>query len=434
MTPPKEVKPLPRRKFIRTSAAAAGTALACAPYIAAQKPNTQTLKLGLIGCGGRGTGAARNALTADDGVTLTAMGDLFDDNLQKSLAALKKTSPDQVEIETANQFTGFDAIDKVVNGDVDVVVLATPPAFRPQHLKAAVEAGKHAFVEITAAIDAPGVRSVLESAEMARAKNLSIVSGFVWRYDPALRAAKEQIQAGAIGEIKALYATYYRANLGHKYKGERPAEMSDLEYQCRDWYKHLWLSGDVTILLSGGHSVDKMSWWIDDEMPINAVAVGSQVFPNWGNTFDNAFVTYQYTNGIRGYLGCRSQSGCFNEVLDEVVGTKGIFKFTGRTPIIEGETNWRYRTRRGAIPRSKYQVEHDELITSIRSGKPINDATRMAHTTLMAVMGRMAAYTGQQITWEQALNSKQRLTPDQVDWDTKIGEVPLATPGVTKFV
>lgn len=426
--------PIPRRKFIQTSAAVAGTALAGAPYIAAQKPNTQTLKLGLVGCGGRGTGAARDALAADDGVTLTAMGDLFDDNLEKSLAGLMDTSPGQVKVDAAKRFTGFDAIDQMVAGDVDVVILATPPAFRPQHLKAAIDAGKHAFIEITAAIDAPGVRSVLESAEKARAKNLSIVSGFCWRYDPALRAAKEQIQNGAIGEIRAVHATYYRANLGHKYKGERPAGMPDLEYQCRDWYKHLWLSGDVTILLSGGHSVDKMSWWLNDEMPVNAVAVGSQVFPNWGNTFDNVFVTYQYATGIRGYLGCRSQSGCFNEVLDEVVGTKGIFKFTGSTPIIEGETKWRYRTRRGATPRSKYQVEHDELIASILAGKPINDATRMAHTTLMAIMGRMAAYTGQQITWEQALNSKQKLVPDQVDWDTKVEELPLAKPGVTKFV
>jgi len=433
MIPARKNKPIPRRKFIQASTLATGTALVEAPFVSAQKPNTQSLKLGLIGCGGRGTGAVMNAFGADDGITLTAMGDLFDDQIQKSLDNLNKQEPDRVKVEAAQRFTGFDAIDRVVNSDVDVVILSTPPAFRPQHLKAAIEAGKHAFVEITAAIDAPGVRSVLESAEMARAKNLSIVSGFVWRYDPGLQAAKEQIMAGAIGEIRNVHATYYRANLGHKFKGPRPDGISDFEFQLRDWYHHLWLSGDVTVLLSGGHSVDKMSWWMDDEMPINVVATGSQVFANWGNTFDNVFATYEYANGTRGFLGCRSQSGCFNEVRDEVIGTKGIFKFSGKIPIIEGETNWQYRVRRGTKPRNKYQVEHEALIGSIRSGQAVNDGTRMAHTTLMGIMARMAAYTGQKITWDQSLNSKQKLVPDQLDWNTKIDEIPLAIPGVTKF-
>ncbi len=434
MKPLKEKRSLPRRKFIETSALVAGTAFAGAPHLAAQKPNTQSLKLGLIGCGGRGSGAVINAFAADDNITLTAMGDLFDDQIQKSLDNLNKQAADRIKVDGAMKFSGFEAVNRVVNSDVDIVILSTPPAFRPPHLKAAIEAGKHAFVEITAAIDAPGVRSVLESAEMARAKNLSIVSGFVWRYDPGLQAAKEQIMNGIIGEIRNVHATYYRANLGHKFKGPRPDGISDLEFQFRDWYHHLCLSGDVTILLSGGHSVDKMSWWMDDEMPINAVAIGSQVFSNWGNTFDNVFATYEYKNGTRGFLGCRSQSGCFNEVRDEVIGTKGIFKFSGKIPIIEGETNWQYRVRRGSKPGNKYQIEHEALIGSIRSGKPVNDATRMAHTTLMGVMARMAAYTGRKITWDQALNSKQKLLPDQLDWNSKIDDIPLAVPGVTKFI
>ncbi len=375
-----------------------------------------------------------NAFDADDDITLTAMGDLFDDRIQKSLEGLNKNRSDRVKVEASQRFTGFDAIDRVVNSDVDVVILSTPPAFRSQHLKAAVGAGKHAFAEITAAIDAPGVRSVLESSEIAKAKGLSIVSGFVWRYDPGLQAAKEKIMDGAIGEIRNVHATYYRANLGHKFKGARPEGISDLEFQFRDWYHHLWLSGDVTILLSGGHSVDKMSWWMDEEMPINAVAVGSQIFPNWGNTFDNVFATYEYENGIRGFLGCRSQSGCFNEIRDEVIGTKGIFKFSGQIPIIEGETNWQFRIPRGTKPKNKYVVEHEALIESIRSGKPVNDGARMAHTTLMGVMARMAAYTGGKITWDQALNSKQKLVPDHLDWDMNIDELPLAVPGMTKFV
>ena len=210
---------------------------------------------------------------------------------------------------------------------------------------------------------------------------------------------------------------------------------ADLQWQIRDWYGPIWLSGDVTILLSGGHSVDKMSWWLGDQMPIQAVAMGSRVFPVGDcNTFDNGFVAYEYASGIRGFLGCRSQAGCHNENADYIIGTKGICTIgRGRTPRIEGETNWRYRRPRDRKAESMYQVEHNELFASIRAGKPINDGTRMAHTTLMALMGRMAAYTGQQVTWEQALNSKQKLVPDKLDWNTKIDEPPLAAPGLTQF-
>ena len=293
-----------------------------------------------------------------------------------------------------------------------------------------MEGGKHAFVEITAAIDAPGVRSVLESAEVAKKKNLAIVSGFCWRYHDALRAAARQIREGAIGDVRAVYATYYRGSLGHKHPGDRPPGMSDLQWQIRDWYPYLWLSGDVTILLSGGHSVDKMSWWLGDVMPTNAVAVGSRVFPNDGNTFDNCFVVYEYADGVRGFLGCRSQAGCYAENGDYIIGAQGTCNINRGRPVIEGETPWRYT----GPATSMYQNEHDQLIASIRAGKPINDGTRMARTTLMGIMGRMAAYTGKQITWEQALNSKQSLVPEKLDWNTKIDQPPLAVPGLTEFL
>ncbi len=429
-----------RRGFLHNSASVAmGGAIAsqlALPAIVSGAGTSQTLRIGLIGCGGRGTGAALDALQADSNVELSAMGDLFEDNLESSLNQLRKRMPEKIKVPAGRQFLGFDAYQKVIDTDVDVVLLATPPAFRPQHLKAAIEGGKNAFIEITAAIDAPGVRSVLESAELARKKNLAIVSGFCWRYDPALRAMVEQFRAGTIGDIRSLYATYYRGSLGHKYHGKRKTGMSDLEWQIRDWYGHLWLSGDVTILLSGGHSVDKMSWWMDDEMPTKAVAVGGRVFPveKAHNTFDNAFVVYEYAGGVRGFLGCRTQPGCYNSNADYITGAKGIGTFKGRTPVIEGETNWRYRKPKDKKHESnKYKVEHNELFASIRAGKPINDGTRAAHTTLMAIMGRMAAYTGQEITWEQALNSQQKLVPDDMDWDTEIDEIPLSVPGVTEF-
>jgi predicted dehydrogenase len=430
-----QVSKTSRRTFLRTSAAGAAAgvlASSCAgPAILSAADTTQTLRVGLIGCGGRGTGAAVNALKADPQVELTAMGDLFEDNLQRSLALLRKELPDKIKVAPERCFLGFDAYQRVIGSDVDVVLLTTPPGFRPPHLQAAVEAGKHAFVEITTAIDATGVRSVLRSAEMARQKKLTIVSGFCWRYNAAHRAVVEQLRQGAIGDLRAIYATYYRSDLGHKYQGPRPAGISDLQWQIRDWYDYLWLSGDVTILLSGGHSVDKMSWWLGDVMPVKCVAVGGRGHPSDGNTFDHGFVVYEYASGLRGFLGCRSQAGCYSENADYLIGTQGICTIgRGRVPYIEGERAWRYE---GPM-NNMYQTEHDELFASIRSGTPINDGVRMAHTTLMAVMGRMAAYTGQEITWEQALNSQQQLVPDRLDWDTKIEPTPLATPGVTRVV
>ncbi len=424
-----------RRGFLRSSATGViGGVLATqvsTPAVVSGAGVNDRLKIGLIGCGGRGTGAAAQALDADGNVELTAMGDLFEKQLQRSLEILRKRSPEKVKVAPDRCFVGFDAFQKVIDGDVDVVLLTTPPGFRPQHLAAAVEAGKHAFVEITAAIDAPGVRSVLESAQRADQKNLGILSGFCWRYDYRHRTVAQQIRDGAIGEVRAVYATYYRGSLSHKYHGERTPDMTDVEWQIRDWYDYSWLSGDVTILLSGGHSVDKMSWWLDDVMPIRAVATGSRVSPTDGNTFDNGFVAYEYANGIRGFLGCRSQPGCHNENADYIIGANGICTIgRGRVPVIHGETEWRYDGEKNNM----YQTEHDEFLASIRAGRPINDGTRMAHTTLMAIMGRMAAYTGQEITWEEALQSQECLMPEKLDWTTTLELPPIATPGMTRFV
>ena len=422
-----------RREFLRSTSAAVATGLVSGislPAVASGAPRSNQLKIGLIGCGGRGTGAAAQALSADDHVELSAMGDLHEDQLQRSLAILRKRLPQKVKVTPECCFLGFDAYQKVIDAGVDVVLLTTPPGFRPRHLEAAVRAGKHAFLEITAAVDAPGVRSVLESAALAKKKNLGVLSGFCWRYNYRHRGALQQIRDGAIGEIRTVYATYLRGDLSNKH-GPRKPGMTDLAWQIRNWYDYSWLSGDVTIVLSGGHSVDKMSWWLDDVMPIKAVATGSRVYPSEGNTFDNCYVAYEYASGIRCFLGCRSQPGCYNENADYVVGTKGICTIgRGTVPVIKGQTRWRYT----GTMNDMYQTEHDEFFASIRAGRPINDGTQMAHSTLMAIMGRMAAYTGQEITWEAALNSKQSLVPDKLDWNTKLDLPPVATPGRTEFI
>ncbi len=367
-----------------------------------------------------------NALTGDSNVELSAMGDLFEDNLASSLDLLKTKMPEKVNVPPKRRLVGFDAYQQVIDSDVDVVLLTTPPGFRPQHLKAAIEDGKHAFVGITTAIDAPGVHSVLTSSKLADQKGLAIVSRFCWRCHYGARAALEKIRNGAIGEIRAIYATYYTSGLRHKYHSERTPQMTDLEWQIRDWYSYLWLSDDLTLVLAGRHSVDKMSWWLDDEMPTAAVAVGGRVFPADGNTYDNGFVVYEYANGIRGFLGCRTHDGCYTSNLDYIIGTKGTCA-VGHNPVIDGEVRWRYK----GFQKSKHQIEHDELFASIRAGKPINDGTRMAHTNLMAIMGRMAAYTGKKVTWKEAFHSQQRLVPEKMDWNTKVEQLPLAMSGLT---
>jgi len=298
-------------------------------------------------------------------------------------------------------------------------------------LQAAVEAGKHTFVEISCAVDAPGVRSVLRSAATAAKKNLAIVSGCCWRYDASARAVVEQIRNGAIGEVRAMHSTYLIGDLSHKHHGPRQPGMSDLEWQIRDWYNYTWLSGDVQILLMGGHCVDKMAWWINDVMPIRAVATGGRLNPLEGNTFDNAFVVYEYASGIRAFLTCRAQDGCHNDYSDYIIGSTGVCTLRHHhPPTIKGTTNWRY----SGDMNNMHQAEQDELFRSIRAGKPINDGVRMAHTTLMAIMGRMAAYTGQQVTWEQALNSRESLMPKPLDWNSRIDLPPRAWPGRTRVL
>ena len=420
-----------RRSFIKTSAAVGALVTQVGfPAVISAASNSNKLRIGLVGCGGRGTGAASQALTADSNVELTAKGELFEAPLKKSLEILCQKHPGKVKVTPERCFVGFDAYEKVI-ANSDVVLLTTAPGFRPLHLKAAIDAGRHAFVEITLGVDAPGVRMAMEASELATKRNLGILSGFCWRYNEKHRAVREQIRRGVIGPIRAIYATYYRGSLTNKFHGDREPWMNDLQWQIRNWHNYLWLSGDVTILLSGGHSVDKMSWWLDDAMPMKAVGVGGRGYEAEGNIFDNCFAVYEYANGVRGFLGCRSQPGCHNENADYIIGTRGICTI-GRSaaPFINGEVEWRY----SGPENNMYQTEHDEFFASIRAAKPINDGPRMARTTLIGIMGRMAAYTGQEITWDMALKSKEKLVPDHLDWNTKVEMPPLATPGRTKFL
>ena len=400
-----------------------------APAVVAQTP--QTLKVGLIGCGGRGSGAASQALKADPNVVLTAMGDAFEDQLQKSLQNLQKSCGDKVKVTPETCFVGLDAYQKVIDSGVDVVLLATPPGFRPVHLKAAVDAGKHIFCEKPVATDSPGVRSVLESVKKAKEKNLALVAGFCWRYDTARREFYKRIHDGAIGDLRAIYATYYTGQVKPMpAASERPAGMGDLEWQMRNWYNFTWLSGDG-YGEQACHSVDKVGWGMKDQSPLKAVAVGGRQTPNnQGNSYDHMFVVYEFPDDVRAFVGQRQIGNTYSDNSDYLMGSAGFAKIQGWTGVfIKGKEDWRYR---GPKP-DMYQTEHNELFASIRSGKPINDGEWMAHSTLMAIMGRLAAYTGQELTWEQAMNSEQKLVPDALSWDMKLDVPPMAMPGVTKF-
>lgn len=424
-----------RREFLKTSALVGGmlAAPAILPSSALGAEKTDTIRVGLIGCGGRGSGAASQAMNADANVALVAMGDAFEDQLQKSLQSLQKEHPDKVKVTRDKCFVGLDAYQKVIDSGVDVVLLATPPGFRPIHFKAAVEAGKHVFCEKPMSTDAPGVRSILESVKLAKEKNLSIVAGFCWRRDAARREFYKRIHGGAIGDIRAIYATYYTGPVKPMPPAnERKSDTGDLEWQLRNWYNFVWLSGDGYVEQCC-HSVDKVAWGMKDQPPLKAVAVGGRQTPNnQGDIFDHMFVVYEFPNDVRAFVGQRQVADCYSENSDYLMGSEGFAKIPGwQAPLIKGKTSWRYHET--GPKTDMYQVEHNELFASIRSGKPINDGEWMAQSTLMGIMGRMAAYTGQEVTWEQATTSQDKLVPEKFDWNMKLDIAPMAMPGVTKL-
>jgi len=424
-----------RRNFLKTTAGAAGVALAAGfPAIISAQTVSNAIKVGLVGCGGRGTGAASQALHADDYAELTAVADVDQSHVDRSLGTLKRISKiaDRVKVEQPNQFLGLDAYQKVIDSGVDVVLLATPPGFRPTMLAACVDAGKHIFCEKPASTDPTGIRWVLESTEKATSKNISLVAGFCWRYNDMIEATVKQVQDGAIGRVVAYYATYYTNPVKPMPPAsERPAGMSDTEWQIRNWYNFVWLCGD-SLVEQAVHSADKIAWVMHDEPPVSCVAVGGRVIPaEGGNIYDHFEVNYIYPNGVRAFLANRQIVGCYNENSDYILGTDGTCTIgRGPTPKIEGKTNWTWTGQKYDM----YQREHDLLFASIRKHQPINDGKRLATSTLLAIMGRMAAYTGQQVTWDEALNSKEKLYPDNLDWNGSLPVPPRAEPGITKLI
>ena len=414
-----------RRDFLQGAAAVSAAALTTGfnPNLA-MGAGSDALKVGLIGCGGRGTGAAGNCVASANGVQLYAMGDLFKDRLEGSRGKLARAG----KVPDDRCFVGFDAFQKVIGCGVDMVILATPPHFRPQHLKAAIEAGKHVFMEKPVAVDPVGIRSVIASSELARQKKLGIVAGTQRRHQAGYVETMKRIRGGAIGKVVAAQCYW---NSGTLWLQKRKPGWSDMEYQVRNWLYYAWLSGDH-IVEQHVHNIDVVNWAIGTH-PQKAMGMGGREVrteKQWGNIYDHFAIEFEYPGGVRVLSMCRQMRGTSNRVSEKIVGTKGMSNPRGEITGLDGESIFSFKGRGG----NPYVQEHADLIAGVRKGKPLNEGRQVAESTMAAIMGRMSAYTGREISWDWAMKaSKLDLSPKEY----KFGPIPtrpIAVPGKTKLI
>jgi len=427
-----------RREFLRTSATVlAGSAAASLPISrSAYAAGSDTVKVGLIGCGGRGTGAAEQAMRADPGVRIVALADIFEEHVRASRDSLKQSGPKQMAVDDAHCFAGFDAWQKVIVGGVDVVLIACASRFHPPYLKAAVEAGKHVFVEKPHAIDPVGIRTAIEACEEAKKRNVCVVSGLQLRYEPAVVETMKRVFDGAIGDVVAMEVNFLREPYVVK---EHDPKWSEIEFQYKNWYHFRWLSGD-DVLQSLIHPITVADWAMRGEPPATAYALGgrsSSFAKKYGDVFDHTAVVYEFAKGVRMYGFVRTQVGCYGEYFVKLFGSKGRAYMVGRNAI-EGETKWEFdgsKVRGGG-----HQVEQIEFFAALRAGKTINNGDYMVRATQIAMLGQMAVYTGKKMTWDEALNSNFAYEPKTCDFSTpppvkpdEKGIYPVPVPGVTKL-
>jgi predicted dehydrogenase len=421
--------PQDRRDFLKTSGAAAVTAslFATGAYAA----GTDEIKVGIIGCGGRGTGAGTDVLQAAKNVTIHAIGDAFEDRANGCRRRLEGFAKDEESVkELGNKvdlagrvFHGLDAFKQVIDSGVNYVILATPPGFRPLHIQAAVAANKHIFTEKPVAVDGPGTRKVLDAYEDARKKKLGIAAGTQRRHQTGYLETMKRLHQGDIGDIVGGRCYW---NQGILWRVPRQPGWSDFTWQMRNWYNFTWLSGDH-IVEQHIHNIDVINWAIKGH-PVNAVGMGhrSRTDPDYGHIFDFFAIDFEYPKGVHVLSMCRQISNCENSISEAVVGTRGWSQVNAYT--INGKPVFNRRKEN-----KPYVQEHTDLIESIRKNDPINELRNVAESTLAAIMGRMSAYTGQKITWEMALNSKEDLMPEKMGWDLALPVPPVACPGKTKF-
>jgi predicted dehydrogenase len=419
---------LTRRDFLKTASVASMATLAggLSGTGALFAAGSDTIKIGLIGCGGRGTGATIDAVMSSPGVEIIAMADPFQDRIDSSLKTLREKVPAAVKVTPGTCFTGLDGYKKLLEvKEVNHIVTAAPPGFRPLHLQAAIEAGKNVFMEKPVAVDPVGVRSVIASSELAARKGLAIVAGTQRRHQARYLELMKRIRDGAIG---ALVGGQCYWNQGDLWVTKKTPAMSDMEWQCRNWLYFTWTSGDH-IVEQHVHNIDVMNWAFD-ATPVKVMGMGGRqvrTAPEYGNIFDHFAVEFEYPNGVRVASQCRQTKGCAERVEEKIVGTRGAAFGYGE---IGGAHPWKFEGDEA----NPYVVEHADLIASIRAGKPLNEGKRIAESTLCAIMGRMSAYTGRALSWDWALNaSKLDLSPKAYEFGPNPVD-PVAVPGLTPLV
>jgi len=400
-----------------------------------------------VGCGGRGSGAAEQALDRSGGVKLVAMADVFKDRLDTSYKSLKDKYDDKVEVPDDNKFLGFDAYKKAISL-ADLVILATPPGFRPMQFEEAVRQGKHVFTEKPVATDAPGVRRFLAAAEESKKKNLKVGVGLQRHHQTGYIEAMKRIHDGQIGDVVSMRCYWNGSTPWLKKRTDLEAaagrKLTEMEYQMRNWYYFVWICGDH-IVEQHIHNLDVINW-VKNGHPIRAHGMGGvevRKGPDYGEIFDHHCVEFEYADGSRCYSQCRHINGCWNDVSEHAQGTKGRIDMADGRPvgqgwIISGEKPWRFMEKQ---QRGPYFLEHDDLLDAIRNDKPYNEAEYGAHSTMTAIFGRMATYSGKIITWDEAINSEINYFPDELAWDAEPkvkpgsdGWYPHAVPGKTRVI
>jgi len=423
-----------RRDFLKRSVAGVAALASISVARGAHAAGEETIRIGMIGCGGRCSGAAAQSMKAGPYVKLVAMNDIFESRLQAARNNLKKQSPEQVAVDDDHCFVGFDGYKKVIDS-VDIVLIACASKFHPMYSEAAIEAGKHVFVEKPHAIDPVGVRRVEKIAKVAEQKGLSLLSGLQSRYHRGWQEAVQRIHDGAIGNVVAMQSMFLRGP--YQIVGRNP-DYSETEYQFSNWYHFRWLSGD-DVPQSLVHNVDRMSWIMKGEMPQRAFGLAgrsSSFGEVYGDMFDHHTVVYDYPSGARLYALCRTQAGCYNNSADIIMGTKGTC-YLGQSRI-EGETNWRYEGPQN----NPYDDEQKALIEAVRDNKPINSGSYMATSTMIGVLGQITCYTGKETTWDEAHQADLQYgpAPEESSFQTPppvlpdaTGHYPLPLPGITKL-
>lgn len=440
MTDPHSASSIERRTLLQ--GAAAGAAAASLPGVALAASQDQAgaagdaeLRIALVGCGGRGRGAINQALNAAGNAKLVALADAFDDRVQGAHDQALKSHPDKVDVPPERRYSGFDAFQKAIDQDIDVAILATPPGFRPEHFEYAVKKGCHVFMEKPVAVDGPGIRRVLRAAAESKAKNLKVGVGLQRHHSARYQEMMRRIHDGELGT--PLFTRVYWNSAGVWTRERRP-EWNEMTFQMRNWYYFNWICGDH-IVEQHIHNLDVGNWVMDD-VPASAQGMGGREVRTGnqhGEIYDHFAVEYTYGDGRKMFSQCRHQPRTKATVNEFAQGTLGSANFGGgRFEFLDGSAPWRYR---GEDP-DHYQVEHDVLFDAIRGGKEHNEAENGAHATLTAILGRMAAYTGKVVTWEQALKSERLLAPAEdsagLTWDTAPrslpgpdGSYPIPVPG-----